>query len=157
MKKSQWIRLLFIDPHEEWLSFVESTLADLYDVCVAKDFEVLYKAQEGQFDLIFVGLNLAQENMDVLSHLAQSSRWHFIVLFPGFPDGKTARILFKAGMRDLLGKPYDPESLRDMVKHQIAYVRERNKPLTESRDSDDYESQVHRLWEFVRAETLTRL
>jgi response regulator RpfG family c-di-GMP phosphodiesterase len=102
-------RLLFIDPHAEWLRFVKLTLADDYEVFVGQEFGVLAEAQEEEkhFDLVFIGLNLAQKNMETLSHLAQASekRWRFIVLFPGFPDSKTARILFKAGMRDSLSTP----------------------------------------------------
>ena len=153
MEKLRKIRLLFIDPHEEWLSFVESTLADSFDVETAQEFKALFEMQEGgPFDLIFIGLNVAQENMDALSYLAESfeNRWHFIVLFPGFPDDQAARILFKAGARDLLSKPYDPDTLRNVVEEELKFVSRRCKASKVLYDTNDYQSQVRRLWEYVQ-------
>lgn len=146
------MRLLFIDRHKDWLDFVRGTLSKSYDVVVATEFDILYRTlREGhQFDLIFIGLNLAQENIEALSDIAQSSMWRFIVLFPGFPDRTTTRIFFKAGMRDLLSKPYDAASLKQMVEEEIEYVREHNGVQKKSEDDKDYASRVRRLWESVQ-------
>ena len=53
-------RLMFIDPNEEWLEFVRSSLKaiDKYEVEVVTTFEKLDEAIEASqhFDLIFVGI-----------------------------------------------------------------------------------------------------
>lgn len=146
--------LVFIDPNEEWLEFVRSTLekTEKYRIATVADFSELSHIvrKEKHFDLIFIGLSVVHENIETLSNLAQTSSWQFIVLFPGFPDGKTARILFRAGMRDLLSKPYDPQSLKNMVEEELNAVEQYRKRVKALKD-DEYISRVHRLLESVQS------
>jgi DNA-binding NtrC family response regulator len=148
-------RLLFIDANKEWLDFVDATLSNIkgYDATVVKELN-LSDAEDTNYhyDLVFIGLNYAKDNIDSLKQLAQTSKWHFIVLFPGFPDGKTARIFFRAGMRDLLSKPYDPISLKDVIEKEIKFVEEYKKRSSKKGGvSDNYEINTHRLLEYIKS------
>lgn len=147
-------RLLFVDPRQDWLDFVKSALSCLYEVHTAQDFCVLSDSlkQEQVFDLIFIGLNSAQDNIEMLSDLAQKSRWRFIVLFPGFPDRNTFRIFFKAGVWDLLSKPYDIETLREVVKEQIKHMKKHVAAAIDSKGKGDYTTQVSQLLKCVESE-----
>ena len=151
------IRLLFIDAHVEWLRFVERALADSYEVMTCLEFEALSEAREGgEIELVFVGLSVAQESLSALSKLAANggNHWHFVVLFPGRPDAQTARVLLRSGVWDILGKPYDANTLRHVVEEELR-ILERHTKARESRNRDDsYRSQVSRLLECVAQEGL---
>jgi DNA-binding NtrC family response regulator len=151
MNERQKKRLLFIDSHDEWLKFVNKALSEDYDVHTTGIFASLSKMAAGgrSFDLIFIGLNIAEQNMSELSDLAQTSMWSFVVLFPGSPDGKVSRIFFKAGVRDLLSKPYDEETLRKMVEEEIIAVQKYQERTKKTKTQDDYVSQVLNLWNTI--------
>ncbi|MBC8553092.1 MAG: hypothetical protein H8D23_25990 [Candidatus Brocadiales bacterium] len=152
MIEEQRKRLLFIDPHKYWLDFVVETLARDYDVHVASNLVDLPEiaSEDLYFDLIFIGLSLAEENISKLSDLARSAGWHFIVLYPGSPDGITSRIFFKAGMRDLLSKPYDSDSLKMMVENEISTVDQYTTKRTKGAEvKNDYSLNVLRLWKSI--------
>jgi DNA-binding NtrC family response regulator len=156
------VRLLFIDLHEEWLDFIESTLSESYEIEVAKSIDILCEMRRSKryFDLIFIGLSYVQDNIEKVSQLARSvdNHWHFVVLFPGFPDARNARVLYRAGVLDLQGKPYGAESLREMVEEELDLARRRIEARGRlEKEEDDYKSRVHRLSEYAQTITAANL
>jgi len=141
-------KLLFIDPHKDWLKLVKSTLKPPeYDAMISPTLDFLLKIDANEhFDLVFIGLQLAKQNIKTISGLALSYTWRFVVLFPGFPDQKTARIMFKSGIRDISSKPYDAESIKKMVEEEIAYVKKKNH--IRNREID-FNTRLNRLSEII--------
>jgi DNA-binding NtrC family response regulator len=138
------INILFIDPHKDWLKFVKKSLSNVkgYEITTALDLDVLLESEsenEG-FDLIFIGMNLLRDNPKTMNELTSSS-WCFIVLFPGFPDQETARVMFKLGARDIFSKPYDAESLKKMIEEEIVYCKRKHKK-EDIRSRGNYKEKV---------------
>jgi DNA-binding NtrC family response regulator len=142
------------------LEFVEKTLEKeppegfefVTIVRTAANFDTIISAnaKEPYFDLVLIGLGCIQENIKIITGLSRTSKWHFVALFPGFPDGQTARLLFKMGMRDLLSKPYDVDSLWEMVKEQIEYADEYQRKKRKELSTEDYRIRVNQLNESLK-------
>lgn len=122
-------RILLIDRHLEWLQFAQEALQERYDVLTAMNFEEAMKCciQEGrsqEFDLIFVGLDLATNNLDTIKSLGK--QWRFVVMFPVFQEDEKLRILFKAGVYDCADKPYEREELLKLVEDELSTAERLN-------------------------------
>jgi DNA-binding NtrC family response regulator len=122
-------RILFIDRHPEWLQFAQETLQAQYDVLTAMSFEeaaqcCIRGGQPQQFDLIFVGLDLATDNLKTIESLGK--QWRFVVMFPVFQDDEKLRILFKAGVYDCADKPYEREGLMELVASELSMAEQLN-------------------------------
>lgn len=123
-------RVLLIDQHPEWLQFAKEVLQEQHEAVTATSFEEAseYCTREGQsqeFDLIFVGLDLATSNLSTIAQLskASSSRWRFVVMFPVFQEDETLRMLFKSGVYDCADKPYEREGLLKLVAEELAIAK----------------------------------
>jgi DNA-binding NtrC family response regulator len=144
-------RLLFVDSQTKWLAFVMSTLANLFHVRTTARFDFLVQAQEEarDYDLVFLGLGLARENMEALRSLIESTRWAFVVFTPGYPEKSTARALYKLGVRDVIAKPYDQQSLTNVIRDEIEHAEDRIARRGAFREND-YQSRVVRLEEIFQ-------
>lgn len=122
MNTAKIARLFFIDSNKEWLDFVMTTLAEeeRYYVKVAHDFSMLDELSKNDFDLVFISVNFVEDNLESLSNIAKTR--YLVVLFPGSPDGKTQRVYLRAGMGDLLSKPYNPQALKNTIEEQLVYA-----------------------------------
>ena len=123
-------RILLIDKHPEWLQLAAEVLQWQYEVTTAKSFEeasecCLGEKRSQKFDLIFVGLDLATNNLDTIAQLSKvpSGKWRFVVMFQVFQDDKTLRMLFKAGVYDCTDKPYEREGLLKLVAEELAIAK----------------------------------
>ena len=122
-------RILLIDRHPEWLQFAQEVLQERYDVFTAMSFEEAKKCcirQEWpqEFDLIFIGLDLATSNLSTIESLGK--QWRFVVMFPVFQEDEKLRILFKAGAYDCADKPYDRERLLNLVADELSRAERLN-------------------------------
>lgn len=116
-------RILLIDRHQEWLRFAQEVLQDEHEVYTATSFEEAKECCVGddlsqEFDLIFVGLELATSNLSTIESLGRE--WRFVVMFPVYQEDEKLRILFKAGVYDCADKPYDRESLLKLVADELS-------------------------------------
>jgi response regulator RpfG family c-di-GMP phosphodiesterase len=121
MKKRK-SKILLIDQHPEWLDFARAVLQEDYEVLALKRGENLSLENEVSsldgFDLVFIGLELATNNLDALKPLFK--QWHFVVIFPVLQSNDTVRLLFKAGVYDCARKPYEREGLLKLVADELA-------------------------------------
>ncbi len=122
-------KILLLDKHPEWLEFAKSVLSDDYEVVAltGQDQILSLKDQLGKvngFDLIFIGLELATNNLDVLKPLF--SKWHFIVVFPVIQNNETVRLLFRAGVYDCARKPYERDGLLKLVEDELITAKVAN-------------------------------
>jgi response regulator RpfG family c-di-GMP phosphodiesterase len=104
-------KILLIDQHPEWLEFARGVLGE----------EILSLGDQTReingFDLIFIGLELATNNLEILRPLF--SKWHFIVVFPVIQENETVRLLFRAGVYDCARKPYERDGLLKLVSDEL--------------------------------------
>ena len=122
-------RILLIDRHPEWLQFAQEVLQEQYDVLTATNFEEASKFCIGEeraqeFDLIFVGLDLAASNLSTIKSLGK--QWRFVVMFPVFQEDEKLRILFKAGVYDCADKPYEREGLLKLIADELSKAERLN-------------------------------
>lgn len=121
-------KILLIDQHQEWLDFAETVLGKDYEVITltqTKNITFPEKIKEvNGFDLIFLGLELATQNLDALRPLFK--RWNFVVIFPVLQENDTMRLLFKAGVYDCAPKPYEQEGLRKLVAEELDLAKKSN-------------------------------
>jgi DNA-binding NtrC family response regulator len=128
MKKRR--KILLIDQHPEWLDFAGEVLGKDYDVSMLSRHHNLrslpkdVRKMDG-FDLIFIGLELATNNLDVLKPLFK--QWQFVVIFPVIQENETVRLLFKAGVYDCARKPYDRDGLLKLVADELAFAETVNR------------------------------
>lgn len=120
MKKKK--KILLIDQHPEWLDFAQYVLREDYDIVTLSSHDNLLSPQKDirkvdGFDLIFIGLELATHNLDVLKPLFK--QWQFVVIFPVIQENETVRLLFKAGVYDCARKPYDRDGLLKLVADEL--------------------------------------
>lgn len=120
MKKRK--KILLIDQHPEWLDFAKKTLREEYEIVTfsrQNDLLTLHKSSKkaNGFDVVFIGLELVTQNLDVLKPLFK--RWQFVVIFPVIQENETVRLLFKAGVYDCARKPYDSEGLLKLVADEL--------------------------------------
>lgn len=116
------MRMLLVDRNLAWLQFAEEVLRERYDVLTAMSFEDVSSCcfQGGHpelFDLIFIGLDLATDNLSVIKSLGK--QWRCIVMFPVFQEDTKLRVLFKAGVYDCTDKPYEHEGLLKLVEDEL--------------------------------------
>jgi DNA-binding NtrC family response regulator len=134
-------KILLIDQHPEWLKLADGVLSKDYEiVTLSNNKDILsLQAKPGRmesFDLIFIGLELATNNLDVLKPLFK--QWHFVVIFPVLQENETVRLLFKAGVYDCAPKPYEREGLQKLVADELAVAKMANgnskiRPLRKTR------------------------
>jgi DNA-binding NtrC family response regulator len=122
-------RILLIDRHPEWLQFAQEVLQEQYNVLTATGFEEAAKCCVGEersqeFDLIFIGLDLATTNLNTIESLGR--QWRFVVMFPVFQEDEKLRILFKAGVYDCADKPYEREGLLKLVADELCRAERLN-------------------------------
>ena len=129
-------KLLFIEANIEWQNFVKDALKKyetIFDVSVVSEFTKLEKCSDiNGFDLVFLGLRSALDNVSEITEINQLQKcWHFVVLYPGIQPGTDVfRLLFKAGVFDLSSRPMKPDALYELIKDVIAQI-EKNKKLHE--------------------------
>ena len=116
------IRLLLVDQHQEWLEFARQVLQERYDVLTAMSFgnvssSYLQKREPKIVDLIFIGLDLAINNLGAIKSL--SNQWRFVVMFPVYQADDTLRVLFRTGVFDCVEKPYECEPLLGLVEDEL--------------------------------------
>jgi DNA-binding NtrC family response regulator len=115
-------KILLIDQHPEWLDFAEEVLQEDYDIVKLSNHADLLSLQNevgktNGFNLIFIGLELVTNNLDVLRPLFK--QWQFVVVFPVIQENETVRLLFKAGVYDCTRKPYDRDGLLKLVADEL--------------------------------------
>lgn len=145
MKKK---KILLIDQHSEWLDFAQEVLGDDYDITkLSKHGNVLSLQKDlgkaNGFDLIFIGLELVTNNLDVLKPLFK--QWQFVVVFPVIQENETVRLLFKAGVYDCAQKPYDRNGLLKLVADELAlaeFVSRQDKIQLTRKSSHEIEKQL---------------
>jgi DNA-binding NtrC family response regulator len=128
-------RVLLIDQHPEWLSFAKRTLFEAgYQVETAPNFEQAARCcfEADHFDLILVGLDQAEANLETIGELKKSKpqQWRFVVMFPVRQTPDRLRMVFKAGAFDCVNKPYQRDALLRVVADEIADARRRNSVKT---------------------------
>lgn len=119
-------KILLIDQHPEWLKFAQDVLSDEYAVVTLTSYDeapsIEYEVESNEgFDLIFIGLELATNNLDMLKPLFK--QWQFVVVFPVLQENETVRMLFKAGVYDCAPKPYEREGLLKLVANELAEAK----------------------------------
>lgn len=119
-------KILLIDQHPEWLRFAQKVLSKDYDIVTLtshKDILSLQgkKQKSSSYDLIFIGLELATSNLDMLKPLFKE--WHFVVIFPVIQENETVRLLFKAGVYDCARKPYERDGLLRLVSDELVAAK----------------------------------
>jgi DNA-binding NtrC family response regulator len=123
-------RILLIDRNTGWLKFAEETLRQAgYAVETASDFaKASLRCPEGNFDLIFVGLDQVESHLGTLTDLAKnpSRPWRFVVMFPVRQTFDRVRIVLKAGAYDVVDKPYQRDALLSTVAAVVHEARLRN-------------------------------
>jgi DNA-binding NtrC family response regulator len=123
-------QILLIDRHRRWLKFAQETLGEAgYAVMIASDFDEAteyYLSQD--FDLILIGLDQAESNLATLSDLAKDHHHprRFVVMFPVRQTFDRVRIVFKAGVYDVVDKPYGGDILLEIVSKELEEARLRN-------------------------------
>ena len=145
MKKK---KILLIDQHPEWLDFAQGVLREEYDIVKLSkhgDALSLHKdiGKSNGFDLIFIGLELVTNNLDVLKPLFK--QWQFVVVFPIIQENETVRLLFKAGVYDCAQKPYDRDGLLKLVADEFAlaqFVNKQDKVQLTKKSSQEIEKQL---------------
>lgn len=145
-------RILLIDRDQDWLKFAESTLSSIYEVLTESEFDqalrcCIKRDAEPNFDLIFVGLDWATENLDTIRSF--SKRWRFVVMFPIIQQGQYLRILFKSGAFDCTDKPNDGKRLLELVKEQIDRAKLLNGTWRPTPTLQSSDSGVERLLEIL--------
>jgi DNA-binding NtrC family response regulator len=141
-------KILLIDQHPEWLDFAQEVLGNDYDIVALSGHNDLVSLQKtvgktNGFDLIFIGLELATSNLDVLKPLFR--QWQFVVIFPVIQENETIRLLFKAGVYDCARKPYDRDGLLELVADELALaesVNKRKKVRLNKKTRQDIEKQL---------------
>jgi DNA-binding NtrC family response regulator len=147
-------RILLIDQHAEWLEFAQEVLANEYDVVTLHKNEMGSFRQDisgvNGFDLIFLGLELAANNLDVLKPLFK--HWNFVVIFPIIQENDTVRLLFKAGVYDCAPKPYERDGLLRLVAEEIDFAKQAidNKSIQSSNLSRN--QTIKELGRFLKSE-----
>jgi len=112
-------QILFIDPDTGWLDFAVRTLRKhglntqgLTDI----DKVGRGSALSPGLQLVFVNLEFAERAKSQLQHFAEKHNRYVVVLFPvGLTPYQMSRI-FKLGIYDCVGKPYDAQSLIELVE-----------------------------------------
>lgn len=123
-------KILLIDQHPEWLGFAQDVLNEDYDVIAHKNWDNLLSpvkdenTKAGGFDLVFIGLELATNNLDALKPFFK--QWNFVVVFPVIETNETVRLLFKAGVYDCARKPYEREGLLKLVADELVIAKVAN-------------------------------
>ena len=124
-------RVLLIDQHPDWLAFAKKTLLEVgYQVEAAPNFEEAARCcfEADRFDLILVGLDQAEANLNTIGELKKSKtqQWRFVVMFPIRQTPDRMRMVFKAGAFDCVSKPYQKDALLRVVADEIADAKRRN-------------------------------
>jgi DNA-binding NtrC family response regulator len=147
MKKN---KILLIDQHHEWLEFAQDVLNDEYEVTTISNYKDISLLQEktnsiNGFDLIFIGLELATNNLAALKPLFK--KWQFVVVFPIIQENDTVRMLFKAGVYDCAPKPYEREGLLKLVADELIEAKMANdKTIFSPQEREKYEKQFANLF-----------
>jgi DNA-binding NtrC family response regulator len=128
-------RVLLIDQQQNWLKFAKAALHEAgYQVETASSFEEAAACcfETDHFDLILVGLDQAEANLETIGELKKSKtrQWHFVVMFPIRQAPDRLRMVFKAGVFDCVSKPYQRDALLQVVADEIADAKRRNEVKT---------------------------
>ncbi|MCX6032277.1 MAG: hypothetical protein NT169_23660 [Chloroflexi bacterium] len=123
-------RILLVDRHPEWLRFASEVLREQYEVITARSFEeanecCMREGQSKEFDLIFIGLDVAASNLPAIAQLTRIplDGWRFVVMFPVFQEDETLRMFFKAGVLDCADKPYESKGLLTLVHDELLLAK----------------------------------
>lgn len=147
-------RILLIDQHAEWLEFAHKVLAKEYDVVILHKNEMGSFKQDinnvNGFDLIFLGLELATNNLDVLKPLFK--HWNFVVIFPIIQENDTVRLLFKAGVYDCAPKPYEREGLLRLVAEEIDFAKQAIEDKTIHSSNRSRKQAIKELGQLLKSE-----
>jgi len=116
-------QILFIDPDTDWLDFAVRTLKRRgLSVQGATDIGKVGRASRfvPELQLIFVDLEFAERAPDRLRHFAENR--YVVVLFPtGLTPHRMSRV-FKLGVYDCVGKPFDAQSLVRLTESLIREI-----------------------------------
>ena len=122
--------ILLIDRHVGWLKLAQEPLTQAgYKVVTAPDLDEATQSRLNEpFDLVFIGLDQAERNLDTLSEIAKSPdvQQRFVVMFPLRQTHEKMRIVFRAGAYDCVDKPYQSGDLLKIVAEKIADTERTN-------------------------------
>ena len=128
-------RIFVIDPDSGWLDFAKSALTSItketgMQICSATHIEKILSLTKIPISIpriVFVDLEFAEKEPDLLGRIANTKNWYVVILFPtGFLPYRISAI-FKLGVYDCIEKPYDIQSLSNIfenLKDEINFSRQ---------------------------------
>jgi excisionase family DNA binding protein len=120
-KESRSFNVLVVDDEEEIGSLFRRLLGEAQEVVVARDgFEALEKAEEREFDLVFLDVRLpGMDGVETLERLKKLLPDAVVVMMSGYAVEDEIRRAMEMGAQDFISKPFhDPEQI--MTIEQVA-------------------------------------
>ena len=112
------LRMLCVDDHPDLRKSLEQQfLAEDFDVDTAEDGLVaIEKIKQNHYDIILLDMLMPKMNgMQVLQEMKRLNKYTNVIMLTAVDDVPTAVECVRAGAKDFIQKPYDPEELLHVV------------------------------------------
>ncbi len=112
------LKMLCVDDHPDLRRSLEQQfLSEDFDVDTAVDgLDAIEKIKENHYDIILLDMIMPKMNgMQVLQEMKRLNKYTNVIMLTAVDDVPTAMECVKAGAKDFIQKPYDPEELLHVV------------------------------------------